>query len=217
MRCRVLFCVAVHFCALLCVAVLLYVVVHCCALLCVAGRCCALLCIAVRCCVLLCVDLRLCAWLCDDCVLLVSAFCLFCVVVVCWLCLGCVVAVPRLCLVVSFKVSSGKRKNPNWCRAGLILSFPPLPPRGIPKISPARHQLGFFSVLILGSQIWNFQNIFLPILVKFRASRTIWRDPVKHTGQNNSEWYRNYPQIRSGGRFLNILGPKKLHENMFSL
>ena len=54
-------------------------------------------------------------------------------------------------------------------------------------------------------------NIFvLPILAKFRASRTIWRDPVKHTGQNNSEWYRNYPQIRSGGRFLNILGLKKI-------
>ena len=57
-------------------------------------------------------------------------------------------------------------------------------------------------ILILGLQIWNFQNICLPILAKFRAFRTIWRDPVKHTGQNNSEWYRKCPQIRSGGRFL---------------
>ena len=49
--------------------------------------------------------------------------CLSCVLVVSWLCLGCVLAVSRLCLVVSCKVSSGKRKNPNWCRAGLMLEL----------------------------------------------------------------------------------------------
>ena len=30
---------------------------------------------------------------------------------------------------------------------------------------------------------------FLPISAKFRTSRTIGRDPVKHTAQNDSEWY----------------------------
>ena len=37
------------------------------------------------------------------------------------------------------------------------------------------------------------------------------------TGYFKPEWYRNYPQIQSGGRFLNILGPKKIRENICSL
>ena len=57
----------------------------------------------------------------------------------------------------------------------------------------------------------------LPVLVKFRASRTIWRDPVKHTGQNDSEWYRKCSEIRSGGRILNISGPTILQNNIFCL
>jgi hypothetical protein len=53
---------AVHCCALLCIAVHCCVfAVHCCAF---AVHCCALLCIAVHCCALLCIAMYCCAWLC---------------------------------------------------------------------------------------------------------------------------------------------------------
>ena len=51
----------------------------------------------------------------------------------------------------------------------------------------------------------------------FRDSENVWPDfgqffgflvvlalPVKSAGQNDPEWYRNYSQIRLGGRFLDI-------------
>ena len=63
------------------------------------------------------------SWLCLECVLVVYWLCLGCVLVVSSLCLGCALAESWLYLVVSFKVNSGKRKNPNWCRAGLIGVF----------------------------------------------------------------------------------------------
>ena len=61
-------------------------------------RCVAFCCVALSCVALSCVVL-----------------CLSCVLFVFWLCPGCV-------WTVSFEVSSGKRTNPNWCRAGLIRS-----------------------------------------------------------------------------------------------
>ena len=54
-----------------------------------------------------------------------------------------------------------------------------------------------------------FSEFVSPIFSKFRPSQTIWVNPMKHTPQNDPEWYRKCPQNRSGGRLLNPSGSQK--------
>ena len=115
MHCVVMLCVALYCIVLRCVA--LCCVALCCVALCCVVLCCVALCCVALCCVALCCVALSCVALCCvalSCVALSCVvLCLSCVLIVSWLCPGCVLA-------VSFEVSSGKTKDPNWCRAGLI-------------------------------------------------------------------------------------------------
>ena len=61
----------------------------------------------------------------------------------------------------------------------------------------------------LVAQIWNFQNIVLPISPKFQASQTICRFPNSYFDFLESEWYGNHPKICSGAHFPSTLGWRK--------
>ena len=40
-------------------------------------------------------------------------------------------------------------------------------------------------------------------------------NPMKHTAQNDPEWYRKCPPNRSGGQFLSTSGSQNSRENIF--
>ena len=69
-------------------------------------------------------------------------------------------------------------------------------------------------MLILVPQIWNLA-IVLQVFLQISTFPTIWMDPVKHTRQNNAEWYSKYAKNQSGGRLLNILRSQNLRTHIY--